>query len=369
MKQKLLFFINTLAGGGAEKVLVDLVNAIPSDLFDISVLTIQHGVNEQNLHPHIHYRCIIPGNNRIFTKLCSAFLCKVLSYRFFAWLFIGKGYDTVIAYLQGFNTRVVASSRGKKRVAFVHSDLSKAKTIEHLYKSKGELFKEYLTFDSVCFVSETAKSGFERTYGILPNSRVLYNIIDSKSVINKSKEIVGETYTTSGLRLISVGRIAPVKGFDRLLRIVKRLNEDGLLFELWILGEGNQRPELEAYCNNNGISNVKFLGFKTNPYPYIKKADVMVCSSLLEGYSTTVYESIVIGVPVLTTDCSGMCEILSNGEYGIIVENSEEGLYKGLKSVLLNSKQLYDLKSKVSIRSKQLLEINQIKEYVKLFNS
>lgn len=366
MKQKLLFFINTLAGGGAEKVLVDLVNAIPSDLFDISVLTIQHGVNEQNLHPHIHYRCIIPGNNRIFTKLCSAFLCKVLSYRFFARLFIGKGYDTIIAYLQGFNTRVVASSSAKKRIAFVHSDLSKAKTIECLYKNQDELFKEYLTFDSVCFVSETAKSGFESTYGILPNSQVLYNIIDSKSVINKSKESVEETYTTSGLRLISVGRIAPVKGFDRLLRVVKRLNEEGLLFELWILGEGNQRPELEAFCDNNGISNVKFLGYRSNPYPYILKADIMVCSSILEGYSTTVYESVVLGTPVLTTKCSGMQEILANGQGGVIVENSEKGLYDGLKKILGSPDYLKELAKKARIRSNELQSPDHLSQYIDL---
>ena len=146
MKRKILFFINTLGGGGAEKVLVDLVNSLPSDIFDITVLTLQQGVHDKSILPHIHHRTIIQTNNKLVIWLLTRILCKLLPYRLFAKIFIGEEYETVISYLQGFNTRVVAASNAKKKITFVHSDLSKTQTIESLYKRKGDILKEYLTF-------------------------------------------------------------------------------------------------------------------------------------------------------------------------------------------------------------------------------
>ena len=99
------------------------------------------------------------------------------------------------------------------------------------------------------------------------------------------------------------------------------------------------------------------------------KADLYVCPSLSEAYSTSVAESVALGVPVLTTDCSGMREILNDGEYGYIVENSEEGLYRGLKLLLSDSQYRSNLQSKVILRSKKLLAMNPLKEYTELFES
>ena len=78
-----------------------------------------------------------------------------------------------------------------------------------------------------------------------------------------------------------------------------------------------------------------FLGFQENPYKYVSKADLFVCSSRREGFSTAVSEALVLGVPVVSTDCSGARELLGeHDEYGLVTENNEEALYQGVRRVL-----------------------------------
>ena len=127
--------------------------------------------------------------------------------------------------------------------------------------------------------------------------------------------------------------------------------EENFKFEVWIIG-GGDRTEHEAYCKENRLENVRFLGSQSNPYPYMKKADWIVVPSLIEGLSTVVMEGLVLGKPILATDCPGMRELL--GEF--VVENNEDSLEEGLRRILtgvelqnqnLNNKfiMLYDIKS------------------------
>lgn len=114
--------------------------------------------------------------------------------------------------------------------------------------------------------------------------------------------------------------------------------------------------------------NIKLLGFISNPYPYIKKSDLFICSSITEGFSTVVSESIVLGVPVLTTDCAGMRDILNESEYGLIVENNENGLKKGLVKILTDNEFYMLLKDKANERSAFFDKNKRIKELEYLFD-
>ena len=100
-----------------------------------------------------------------------------------------------------------------------------------------------------------------------------------------------------------------------------------------ILGIGPQQRELENFIKENSLESVvTLLGYKTNPYKYLEKSSLFVCSSLSEGFSTAVTEALIVGTPVCTVDVSGMKEILGkNNEYGLITENTEEALYQGIK--------------------------------------
>ena len=115
----------------------------------------------------------------------------------------------------------------------------------------------------------------------------------------------------------------------------KRLLGEGLQHDLWILGEGSERPMLEQYIVENGLQDSVWMpGYIENPYPFMREADLLACSSIYEGYSTFMTEGLILGKPIVTTDVSGMRELLGDSEYGLIVENDDEAFYQGMKRML-----------------------------------
>lgn len=125
------------------------------------------------------------------------------------------------------------------------------------------------------------------------------------------------------------------KGFQRLLNVVNRLQSEGYLFDLWILGDGPERKSLSNLAAKlPQKDSVFFGGFQNNPYPYMHAADIFVCSSLVEGYSLVIGEALILGRQIVATDCCETREALQGGKYGILTGNNEESLYYGLKSAL-----------------------------------
>ena len=151
-----------------------------------------------------------------------------------------------------------------------------------------------------------------------------------------------------------MGSLKPVKGFTRLLRVVKKLYNEEYPIHLYILGIGPQRKEIEKLIVDSSLSDVvSLLGYKTNPYKYIAKCSLFVCSSLSEGFSTAVTEALIVGTPVCTVDVSGMREMLGeNNEYGLITKNDEESLYQGIKMMLDDPALLKHYKEQAIIRGK-----------------
>ena len=135
--------------------------------------------------------------------------------------------------------------------------------------------------------------------------------------------------------MVTVGRLEPQKGYDRLIKIVDRLRKEKLVFQLKIIGEGPDRKQLEELIEKYEIQDiVTLLGFQSNPYKYIKASDLFVCSSRSEGLSTVVTEALILGIPVVATDCSGMMELLGDSEYGLVTQNTDESLFEGIKKML-----------------------------------
>ena len=151
-----------------------------------------------------------------------------------------------------------------------------------------------------------------------------------------------------------MGKLLKNKGFDRLLRIEKRLLDEQYPICLSILGDGIQKTELQKYVQYNKMNEkVKFLGYQLNPYKYAAKCDLFVCASYAEGFSTAATEALIVGTPVCTVEVSGMKEMLGeNNEYGLVVENNEEALYQGIKKLLDNPELLKHYKKKAKERGK-----------------
>src|SRR5690606_16581840 len=108
------------------------------------------------------------------------------------------------------------------------------------------------------------------------------------------------------VNIVSVGKLNKVKGYDRLIAVAAKLKKDAINFNLVIVGEGDERKNLEKLISENQLENqVKLIGFHQNPYKYISKSDLFVSSSRSEGFSSVVVESVILEIPVLTTETAG----------------------------------------------------------------
>ena len=336
---KILFFIDSIAGGGAEKVLRNLVNNMDQDKFDITVQTIDHAPAEKYLRKEVRYKSINRFRNPLLKKVYQYWIRLCAELKILYPLYIKDDYDIEVAYLECGPTKIIASSTNKKavKIAWVHCDLEKKEGFtDSIEKSK----KYYEKYDKIVCVSENVKQSFEKLFGKDPEPVVLYNVNDEKEILEKAERPVPFKRKGTGALLVAAGRLTRQKGFDRLIEACRLMRDEGYSFELWILGEGPERESLEELIQRYRLDDrISLLGFVENPYPCINKADILVCSSRYEGMSTVVTEGLILGKAIVTTACTGMDELLGESGCGVIVEDSITGLVSGIQK-LLDSKQL-----------------------------
>lgn len=364
MKQKILFLIADLGGGGAEKVLVNLVNALSPDKYDISIRTIfGKGVNANFLAPHIRYSSLLS------CKMIRGYVLaqKLLPRRWLYKLLVRDKYDIEIAYMMHVPTRALGGSDSSaKKYAWSHI----LHITKNAYRNEREFIKTYRALDGIAFVSQDGLQDFNNQYFKHPYSRVVHNVVNSGHIKDNGKEEIPITINNGIINLCSVGRLCSQKGYIRLVEALGHLALEGLNgWHLYIVGEGDDHDAIIAKARNYGIADqVTLLGFHTNPHKFVAKMDLFVCSSETEGYSTAVTESIILGVPVLTTDCSGMNEIIGNSGAGIIVPNSFDGLKNGLRQVLLDRSLISDMKVRATDRSQYFEIQNLVSEFENFIN-
>ena len=161
------------------------------------------------------------------------------------------------------------------------------------------------------------------------------------------------------------------KGYDRLINVHKKLIDEGIIHHIYILGTGDQEEMLAQRIKQYNLSKTfHLLGFTDNPYKYVKAADMFICSSRREGFSTAVTESLIVGTPVVSTCCSGAYELLGyNNEYGIVTENSEEGIYNGLKRMLDDSALRENYAKQAAIRGQKFSTEKTVAAVEEMFES
>ena len=352
MKKKILFLIHDLGQGGAEKVLVNLVNNMDPEQFDICVTALfGGGVNEQFLRPHIRYRAVfrrtIPGNSH---------LMKLLSPRQLHRLLVKEHYDIEVAYIEGPASRVIAgcTDPDTRKLYWIHCTMKTPGEFAVGFRSVKEAVAGYSAFDRGIFVSEGVLAAF-RDHCPMEPMQVLYNTNETAQMLEKAAGSVPEgTFRADEIKLMAMGKLVPVKGFDRLLRIHGRLRREGYPVHTYLLGGGHLEAELKKLAQDEGAADsVTFLGYQTNPYKYVSKCDLFVCSSHSEGFSTAATEALIVGTPVCTVEVSGMKEMLGAGnEYGLVTENDENALLEGIKRLLDDPALLSHYKNQASIRGK-----------------
>ncbi len=359
--KKILFLIHDLGEGGAEKVLVNLVNHLDKREFDVTVLSLfSGGVNEQFLRDDVTYKTlfkrIFRGNRHFFKLFSPKFLHRLL---------IREKYDIEISYLEGPCARIISGGAhgDTKLICWIHSNHFSMKGVSSSFRNSREAVKCYRQFDKIVCVSQFMRENFCQWVPVADKCIVLYNTVESDVILEKALESVPEIENSSSFRIVAVGTLKPVKAFDRLLRIVKRLNDEGNNIYLYLLGDGPLRSKFRTYIEKNHLEGrIKMPGYQVNPYKYVAKCDLFVCSSLSEGFSTAATEALIVGTPVCTVEVSGMKEMLGeHNEYGIVTENTEDALYEGIKKLLEDPKLLSFYKQQAKIRGRLFSTENTVK--------
>ena len=219
-------------------------------------------------------------------------------------------------------------------VVSVHSTLSKE--TENASYARTRVMPFFIRWfypwaDSIVAVSRGVAEDLVKVTGI-PREliKVIYNPVVTPKLLEKAKVSIDHPWFRSGQPpvILSVGRLTKQKDFPTLIRAFALVRTERSA-RLMILGEGEERPKLEALVRELGLEDdVSMPGFVDNPYAYMARAAVFVLSSLWEGLSNVLIEAMAVGTPVVSTDCpSGPAEILEGGKWGKLVPVGDvEGL-------------------------------------------
>lgn len=359
---KILIFIPTLGGGGAERTIVNLAKSLNAMNYSIVIVVAKD--SEKNYEEHF------PNTIKIIRLHC-----KKTKYSFLK----------LIYHLRKENPTIIFSTLNFSNIYAYFANVLSCKHISIVLREATHRFLSgevslinklitnyvYNKASKVVALSEGVKDELVDVFKINKKKiSVIYNPVDIISINRMKDEPV---YDFDFLKhtnvLIYAGRFHPQKDLFTLLKACKIL-KDRLPFKLLLLGEGSQEGLLKEYCNTNNLNeHVWFLGFKKNPYKYISRSDVLVLSSSSEGFGHVIVEAMALGIPVISTNCpSGPMEIIRNNEYGELVEI---GNYKELASKILyimtNSERKNELKILGQERAKDFA-LNKIgQEYHKMF--
>ncbi|MCL1624640.1 glycosyltransferase [Bacteroides caecicola] len=350
MKKKVTIITENLYGGGVQRILQIICNHFDYERYNLTVYSVMEDIPRPPFYPsQIHYKYIFNALKqeynivkRIWIKIKNKWKLFVYYHctpKMFYQLFINEKTDVAIAFIEGYATRIVAGfPKDTKRIAWLHTDLENNPWTNVAFRNMNDEQKSYNNMDCIVCVSNVVQNILEKKYIIKTKTQIIYNPIDRERIIklaNKKNE-TPYYFSIKSNRIISIGALINIKGYERLIKIAKRLVIDNYQFELLILGKGPQKIYLENLIKENNLTtHVQLIGYQNNPYPFLQAADIYVCSSYAEGYNTAITEALILGKAVVSTECSGVKEQLGeNNDYGICTQNSEEDLYEGIKKML-----------------------------------
>lgn len=357
-----LFILTNLAGGGAEKVLVDIFKHTDYNHYHVDLLlVVDEGVYLNSIPASIKIHSLYKKRGARY-KLDFA-LSRYMGINYFQRRLVEReisdNYDSIVSFMEGIPLKFhkYLTGRAKKNISWIHTDMNKLHyTIQ--YFRRGEEKKLYSKMDRVVVVSNQAKLGFCKEFDMHTHLDTIYNPIDKKSIRLLADE---QHIETRKVTICCVGRLTYAKRYDRALYVVSKLLANGYDIELWIIGCGILEKQLRRQCADLGIEkNVDFLGFQSNPYPYIKAADIFLSTSMTEGYPLVICEALCLDKPIVATNVTGPREILGDSEYGLLTEENDDAIFEGVRRMIDNTdlckyyakkaserKQMFDIQSTV----------------------
>lgn len=353
-KQKILFINGHLNAGGVERSLVDILKHMDYTKYAVDLLLLEDtGDYAVELPPEVHvlFRDLhnTYGGFALSVRRCIAardWMCLRLRTLFLLRKFLGSRalksaatlllgehhYDCVIGFRPGICTDLAGYSvKAKRRITWWHH---------------GEFYVDRVAYgamcsrmDAVAVVSRACREMLQDHLPELADKLICVpNMLDASAILQKVEHT---PYAKNDLCIVSVGRFAPEKHFENIVPAAKALQAMNLAFMWHIVGDGSERARVEMLITENGLKDYVILeGSKTNPYPYMKYADLFVHPSYIESQGLTVLEAMALGVPCVVTKSRGPCEFIVDGVNGLLTEQSPESLAEKVLSILTD-KTLY----------------------------
>ena len=395
MKKKILFMVSSMNIGGVEKSLLSLLAVIPKEKYEITILTLdkkggflEYIPNNVKLIEAEWFKYIKPLimdspqniikryiKNYEFLKIpsfiYSYFKSKKTNDRYIYYKHVLKSipeckekYDAAIAYAgptEIIDAYISRKVKAEKKIAWVHFDISKHKINKKLYNNL------YERFDKIFAVSNECKKKLDEIIPAVRNkSEVLFNIVSEDLINEMSESYVDFDDNYKGIKIITVGRLSKEKGQDLAIKALAKLKKDRYDVKWYCIGEGNSRREFEQLIKEYNLeNNFLLLGSTSNPYPYIKNADIYVQTSRHEGYCLTLAEAKALNKPIITTNFIGAYEQIKDNENGIIVDCNENDLADAIKK-LIGEKEICSRFSN-KLREEKIdttNEINKLLDYI-----
>lgn len=329
MKKNIIFCAYNLDVGGIETALVSLLNNLDDKKYNIYLFLVKkEGMFLDSIPKQVKIITfdVCESKNIFFRKAVNFLKLQYFKFKYKNKFAFAAAYATTIK-----SCTKLAYQFSKNNAIWIHGDFTK-----EFQGKKLKAFIKYINvqkYKKIVFVSNSIKENFDRAgISLKGKTYVFNNFIDYKRIITLSKEReVIKRKTT----LLNVSRHEEkAKNLLLLLRCVKRLVDEGYNFDLWMIGDGPDHHLYVSYVMENGLEDVvKFMGKKSNPFVYVKVADAVVLSSVMEGNPVVFMEAKVLGKPIITTNISDVLIDIKN-KYGIVTEISDDSFYQGLKQFL-----------------------------------
>lgn len=362
--EKVLFLLINMNIGGTEKSLLNLLDTIPQEKYDVTLLLLEKSggfmdyipswvhVEELGGWESIKKEIIEPPLKTVKEYLRELKLKRAFAIAFFHLYFKITGnripffkyilktvektnvdYDVAISYAgphDMITSYTLFCVNAKQKIQWIHFDLDK------LNISITTSRKLYRKFDKIYVVSDEARESFVKKIPELADrTETFLNRVSAKRCLAMVHEGEGFKDRFTGKRIITIGRLSIEKGQDIIPEVASKLKADGEVFRWYLVGDGKLRTKIEEECvKYNVCKEVIIIGATSNPYPYLKDSDLYVQTSFYEGHSVAIEEAKVFSLPIVSTDCAGVHEQLSGIERHYIVNRDIEEIYRAVKKEL-----------------------------------
>ncbi|MFC0476128.1 glycosyltransferase [Robertmurraya beringensis] len=389
--KKLLFVLDSLSIGGAEKSLVSLLNSIDYSRFEIDLLLFKRGGDLEELLPKEINYVPTPDYFRYLNKEYFSFKenLKFLGCRLKTSIDLRKNtlskvvlhseqivyknikkiistidntYDVAIGYSQGMPTYFVANHvKAMRKLAWINTDY-----VNTLYNKEID-YQSYKKIDKIITVSKNTQqtvANLKKDYQ--DKTDILLDIVNPDIINRLAEENQPLEYLNNNINILTVGRLETAKSYDTAIEVAKLLRDSGYKFKWFCIGEGSERQRLEGLISQYNLNNnFILLGKKLNPYSYMKCCTLYVQTSKKEGFGLTVCEAKILKKPIVCTNFPTAKEIIDHDIDGLIVHNSVDDIFQGIKRYLDDVEYLKRITNQLNERE-TYSSINQLEKFYTL---